>query len=368
MSAPELARTAAPPAAVPATAVSEGEGEVVDVDPCRDERWHALAAGGEGSVFTSPPWLRALAATYGLVPRGRVLLADDGTPRAGWVSTRVDDLRGARVVSMPFSDWADPIGVDADPVTWALLSAGVLDGAVPVRLRCRDAAAPRADPRLEHGAEVAWHATTLHDGRAADPLAASSSLRRNLARSRELGVRVAAETGPEAVATYHRLHVERRRHRYRLLAQPIELLERLCDEFGPDGCVVLVARCDGDAVAGGVFLVWDGVLYYKFGASAADRLALRPNDALFAAAVAWAADRGLRRVDWGCSDLDQPGLIAFKRKWADLEGRISTLGRGAPSAPEADALLRELTALLTDPSVPAEVTTRGGALLYRYFC
>ncbi|MGH3779325.1 MAG: hypothetical protein ACRDRO_01530, partial [Pseudonocardiaceae bacterium] len=67
----------------------------------------------------------------------------------------------------------------------------------------------------------------------------------------------------------------------------------------------------------------------------------------------------------------QPGLIAYKRKWATEQRQIVTLragGEHARSSSQAGAMLGELTRLLTDDSVPDEVTRQAGALLYRYFC
>jgi hypothetical protein len=43
-------------------------------------------------------------------------------------------------------------------------------------------------------------------------------------------------------------------------------------------------------------------------------------------------------------------------------------GEHARSNSQASAMLGELTRLLTDDSVPDEVTRQAGTLLYRYFC
>ncbi len=135
--------------------------------------------------------------------------------------------------------------------------------------------------------------------------------------------------------------------------------------------VTLFAWAGDQPIAGALFLEWNGVLYYKFGASRREYLHLRPNDAIFWAAIQRGIERGLGLVDWGLSGLDQPGLIAFKGKWATQERRIMTLssaGTTEPGSAEIDALLGGLTELLTEESVPDEITARGGALLYRYFC
>lgn len=124
-------------------------------------------------------------------------------------------------------------------------------------------------------------------------------------------------------------------------------------------------------MAGAVYLIWGDTVYYKFGASLAEHLPLRPNDALHWALITWAHGRGLRALDWGLSDLDQPGLCAYKRNWASVEGRIRTLRAiGTPRTERAAAgeILTAVTDLFTHPSVPDAITARAGAVLYRHFC
>jgi lipid II:glycine glycyltransferase (peptidoglycan interpeptide bridge formation enzyme) len=198
-----------------------------------------------------------------------------------------------------------------------------------------------------------------------------SAARRNIATANRNGVEVEATTGMDAVRIYHRLHLSLRKYKYRLLAQPFGLFERIWQEFSvDDGIVTLLARVNGEPIAGAVYLVWNDVLYYKFGASLAGALPLRPNDALFWTALRWASERGFRQLDWGLSDLHQPGLIAYKRKWASEERRVVTLcstSLGPDSHRDPAQLLGELTHLLTDDAVPDHITERAGSLLYRYF-
>jgi CelD/BcsL family acetyltransferase involved in cellulose biosynthesis len=185
-------------------------------------------------------------------------------------------------------------------------------------------------------------------------------------------VRVELSQDVGALAEYHRLHVALRRRKYRLLAQPCEFFEQLHKAFAPhDGIRTALALVGGRPVAGAVYLVWGDTVYYKFGASLAEYLPLRPNDAIRWTVITWARAQGLRALDWGLSDLDQPGLCAYKRNWAGIEGCIRTLRAvGTPSTRRADVeqTLTALTDLLTHPSVPEAITARAGAVLYRFFC
>ncbi len=344
---------------------------VVAVDPVADPRWRALAAGPRASLFTSPPWVAAVCRTYGFVPEARIALDAAGAPVGGLAWVQVDDARGARRLSLPFSDRADPPVPDLS--TWDAVSGAATAGDPPFTLRCLDDSPAIADGRLRVVGEAAWHGTPLDAppdelrGRIAP------QARRNLAAAARGGVRVDVRTDLDAVRVLHALHVRLRKRKYRLLAQPVGFFERIWAEFAPGGgCVTLLARAgggSGEVIAAALFLEWAGVLYYKFGASAAEHLRLRPNDALYWAGIRHAADRGLRLVDWGLSDRDQPGLVAYKRKWASVERSLLTLRAGERAAKSPmDAELGELTRLLTDEAVPDGITERAGALLYHYFC
>jgi hypothetical protein len=84
------------------------------------------------------------------------------------------------------------------------------------------------------------------------------------------------------------------------------------------------------------------------------------------------AERGCHTYDWGVSDLDQPGLVGYKRKFASEERRVTVLrhmpaGCVNPYDSDAGRLLGGLTTLLARDDVPDEVTQRAGELCYRYF-
>ncbi len=340
------------------------------VDPRTHPLWHELASGPGGSLFTSPPWITAVSDTYGFTPSARVRVDDSGSPDAGVAWIDVNDLRGQRRVALPFCDRADPIVEDL--TSWQAVAADALGDEVPLNLRCLDTSPAVEDPRLSTIGEAAWHATPLT--RSLDELHAAfrPQTRRNIATAERAGVEVILSAEAEAVREYHRLHVELRKRKYRLLAQPREFLDRIWKAFSPaDAIRTALAMVDGRPVAGALYLVWQDTAYYKFGASQVEFLPLRPNDAIHWQVIRWAHGRGLRMLDWGLSDLDQPGLGRYKRGWASVEGRIRTLNAGGPPLgrrTDVEETLAAITDLLTDPSVPQAVTARAGAALYRFFC
>jgi hypothetical protein len=345
--------------------------EVVAVDPRTDPRWAELAATPGASLFTSPPWIAAVCGTYGLVAEGRVLVGDDGGPADGLAWVRVRDARGDRLSSLPFSDRAEPFTRRA--AHWSPLVRDALESGLPLTVRSLDDAPATRDPRFRVVGEAAWHGLPLTGALEEVQARASAATRRNLRAAASSGVRAVAADDLESLRALHRLHVGLRKRKYRMLAQPVAFFDRIWSEFAPrDGALTVLALVDDRPIAGALYLVWNDVLYYKFGASIAEELPRRPNEAVHWEAIRWAKERGLRLLDWGLSDLDQPGLLRFKRKWGSDERRILTLRAGDPPADargaELGGVLGELTRLLTDESVPDEVTARAGSVLYRYFC
>jgi CelD/BcsL family acetyltransferase involved in cellulose biosynthesis len=344
---------------------------VVAVDPRSDPRWRELAATPGASLFTSPPWIAAICGTYDLVPEGRVLVGEDGRCVDGLAWVRVRDARGDRLSSLPFSDRAEPFGGDA--ADWYALVSDAVASGLPLTVRSLDHAPVARDPRFRLVGEAAWHGLPLSGPLEEVHARASAGTRRNVRAAASNGVRTVAAADLGSLRCLHRLHVGLRKRKYRMLAQPLALFERIWSEFAPrDGVLTVLARADDRPIAAALYLVWNDVLYYKFGASVPEELPRRPNEAIHWAAIRWAKERDLRLLDWGLSDLDQPGLLRFKRKWGSVERRIVTLRAGEPPADargaELGEVLRDLARLLTDESVPDEITARAGAALYRYFC
>lgn len=336
------------------------------------QAWHELVTSRASDVFHSPAWHRVLRDAYGFDVVGRLLLDTDGRPAAGMASCVIEDFRGRREVSLPFSDFCDPL-VDNAGQWQALLADVPADAAFRTRT-LYSAVSPTA-AGLSATGRAAWHGIDLDRSLSEAWAAIDPGARRAVRKAETLGLEVRATAEPSDLRTFFSLHLQVRRKKYGLLAQPFRFLEAIHDNFLARGDgTLLLAEAEGEAVGGILLLVWGRRAYYKFNASRADGLGARPNDLLMWAAIRWATERGLELLDLGLSDEDQPGLLRYKRKYATQERAIAFLARpasrAAPAATQqaaAGELLSGLTALLTAPDVPDEVVERAGDLLYRYF-
>ena len=381
----------------------------IDLDPTTDPRWADLVAGGSGTLFNSPRWLRAVSRTYGFEPHASVLRSADGIS-GGLAYTVIDDVRGRRVVGYPFSDFCEPVAVDAE--AWRTMVDPVLELG-PLTLRCRDGLPPADDDRFERSVDLLWHAVVIdHDLDDETRFTrVDSKFRQNVRRATRMGVDVTVGSDEAHLRTFFELHVATRVHKHRLLPQPYLLFEQLRSEFGED-LIVALAHHDDRPIAGILFLASGGSLYYKFNASdpTAD-LSVRPNELLLWTGIRLAAERGFDNIDLGVSDVVQPELVRYKRKVATEERQVVTMRRhsgdrapgpgldelvtslralaasedvgdetarrvtdlldgadlGGAGVTEVEKLLAGLTSAFIDHDPDPAVSERAGSLLYRYF-
>jgi hypothetical protein len=329
----------------------------------------ALAGHHLTSLFSSPLWADVLALTYGF--EISAVLGGPTTPSgAAVVFSRVSDVRGERIISLPFSDYCDPLVRDLsdwneviDPVLWL---------GVPVTLRCLQNEVPARDRRFTRVGQALWHGVDLTPSEEMIWARLAGSARQNVRKAHRNGVIVRDVTSVDGVRIFHEMHCRLRKRKYRLLAQSLDFFEKLYEVFAPgNNIIVLLAEVAGRPVAGILLLVWGDTLYYKFNASSENGLGA--NDILAWEAVRLGRERRLLRLDFGRSDHSQPGLIRYKRKYASEEREIVTL-RHEPHnwsdrrGEETTRLLTRITQLLTQPDVPDQVSKAAGDELYRYFC
>jgi CelD/BcsL family acetyltransferase involved in cellulose biosynthesis len=345
--------------------------KLLEIDPRSHPLWQELVQREPSSSFHSPAWLGVLADTYGFEIGASVLLDSAERPVAGLPFCRIADISGERLVALPFSDYCDPLA--AEDCHWRTLAAHLVDQGYQVSLRCVHNALPLADERFTLVKEALWHGAALppSDGELWERL--EPSARRAIQKARREGVRVEAAKGREDLAAFFALHLLVRKYKYRLLAQPLRFFEAIWQRFiEPGRGALLLARREGRIIGGVLYLIWKDTLYYKFNASSPEALASRPNDLLLWEGMRYGLERGCAKIDFGLSDLDQPGLLQYKRKYASEEKRISFLRHypaGGPTQQERQArqLLTQLATLLTADNVADSLTDRAGELLYQYF-
>lgn len=345
---------------------------ILEIDPTTDPKWQALVESRESSVFHSSEWLRVLSETYDMPIRAHVMLnGAGGEASAGIPFVRIADMRGKRIRSLPFSDFCDPLVDDLEQ--WTPLIDRLIAEDAPILVRCVHNDVPLQDERFELVKKAKWHGVDLQ--RDVEEIWASlgSAARRAIRKAEKSGVTVRIADKPEDMRAFFELHLQIRKQKYRLLAQPYKFFAKIWEHFMAEDKGVLMLAVVDDKIIGGVpFLKWQDTFTYKFNTSHLDYLEYRPNDLVIWEGIQYGARNGFKLFDFGLSDWEQDGLIRFKQKFATVEKTLSFMEYEPEFEPtvaqkQAGGLFPQLTDLFTEEAVPDDITEQAGDLLYRFF-
>lgn len=345
--------------------------KLIHIDPKTDPLWLELINRHKSDVFQTPEWMNTLSATYNFDFRALVILDGSGQARSGIAYCQVEDMMDPRIVSLPFSDFCDPLVEDAKD--WNYLVDALLQNGHRISIRCLHNQIPLHDDRFNLVNRAKWHSSDVNNDLDTLWQNLHGSARRAIRKAQREEVDVRIATQKEELRSFYDLHLKVRKYKYHLLAQPYRFFEHIWDQFiAKDSGALMLARHQDIVVGGVLFLEWQNKLYYKFNASSPEYRSLRPNDIVVWEGMKYAHSKGFDYLDFGLSDWDQDGLLQYKRKFATEEKTISFLRHspaGSPSRKEKQLreILPQLTDLFVDERVPDRVTETAGDILYQYF-
>jgi len=342
---------------------------VYEIDPLQDSRWPDLIARHpNASVFHTRGWLGALQATYGYEPVAFTMSAPTENLTNAVLFCDVRSwLTGDRLVSLPFSDHCEPLVEDADQ--FRALSSFV-ESLRPkerwkyVEIRSAnslldfDGSFGRATTYYLHRLDLRPSLDALYKGFHKD------CIQRKINRAERESLTYEAGRSPWLLQQLYGL-LQLTRARHCVPPQPFEWFQNLVTWMGKD-VEIRIASNAGQPIAGILTLSYGKKIVYKYGGSDTKFNNLGATPMLFWEAIKEAKEAGAEELDLGRSDLDNPGLIAFKGRWSAECSTLTTWR--APmvaSSPHLESVkarcAKEVFARLPD-SVLALV----GRLLYRH--
>jgi len=288
-----------------------------ELDPCKDTRWlEFLDRRPDASVFHTPGWIEALQRTYRYEPIAYTTSAPGKDLTNGHVFCRVSSwLTGRRLVSLPFSDHAALLMNDPDDFQSLLFQlCKEIDDKKWKYVELRPVNCDFADPLFRESSTFCWHRLPLD--RDLDALFRGfhkSCVQRKIRRAiREKLEYTEGRSDKLIHQFYHLLGLTQRRHN--LPPQPVSWFKNLSACLG-ESLRVRIASKNGKPVAGMITLSFKQTMSYKYGCSDAKYHKLGGMPFLFWKTIQDAKACGLTELDMGRSDLDNPGLIAFKEHW-----------------------------------------------------
>jgi CelD/BcsL family acetyltransferase involved in cellulose biosynthesis len=343
--------------------------QLYTLDPLLDPRWDALVASHpDASAFHTKGWLSALAKTYGYRPVVLTGAAPDKKLLDGIVFCEVRSwLTGPRLVSLPFSDHAQPLltnGENAAQLQEWFQVARSRDGWKYVELRPISWEMTQGST-LQPGHEFWFH--TLDLTPSAERLFANlhkNCFQRRIRRAEREQLIYERSSYDKLLPDFYKLlMITRRRHH--ILPQPKEWFHNLLAEMG-SSAEIRVVRKDDTPIAALLSLRHRGKVIYKYGCSD-DRLHnLAGMPFLFWKLIEESKVEGAEQIDFGRTDFDNEGLIEFKDRLGTIRTKLTYLrypkSEGAswlqsPHLAKAKALFAAL---------PDAVVQSMGSLVYRH--
>lgn len=294
------------------------------VNPTQFKGWNDLLQPHDSrSFFHTAEWARTLTESYNYTPQYFSLLENERLIALLPVMQIKSILTGVRGVSLPFTDYCEP-----------LLSEGV-------------ALESLLQEAKQYGKQVNWKSLELRGGAlqpesgslpssiyyrhtleltpsAADVFAKfRSSTKRNIKKAAKQDVNVTLTRTPEAMEKFYHLNcITRRRHG--LPPQPLSFFRKVFEHIIAAGLgQIALANYHGTTVAAAVFFHFDGEALYKYGASNLEHQALRANNLVMWEGIKWYAENGFRSFCFGKTEPENSGLRQFKNGWGTKESEIN---------------------------------------------
>lgn len=307
----------------------QSEIRIEQIDPLVDPAWDAMVAARQDHwVFHRTAWARVLAETYGHRPFYLRVSVDDAESALVPLMEVNSCLTGHRGVSLPFSDFAGPLWIDASRS--ALVYNALLVFAFERKwkhLEIRGGAIPPANAKSFLTYDT--HQLDLSRGVASIERGLDPSVRRAIRKAERSGMEITVERGANAMDAFYDLHGKTRR-RHGLPPQPFGFFQSIATHLMARGLgEVVLARLSGIPVAGAVFLQSSGRVIYKFGASDAAHWPLRPNHLVMWTAIRHFVGQGCQWLHFGRTSQADEGLSHFKRSWGCDSGFLRYFRHGS---------------------------------------
>ena len=296
------------------------------IDPLTDPRWDELVAHHpSASAFHRRGWLEALKRTYGYQPFV-LTSAAAGEPLAdGIVACRITSwLTGTRIVSLPFADHCEPLFSatgDQRQLTDRLIEECKRQHCKYLEFRPLSASADLGN-KFQPSESFCFHELDLRP--TVEQLFKGlhkDSIQRKIRRAEKEQVSYEAGRTDELIEGFYRLLLITRR-RHHLPPQPIGWFKNLAHSMG-EALHIRIARKNGAPIAALLTLRHGSKMIYKYGCSDGAFHQLGGMPFLFWKLIEEGKATGAESLDFGRSESNNEGLIAFKDKFGTTKRTLT---------------------------------------------
>jgi hypothetical protein len=347
--------------------------KIYQIDPTQDPRWvEFIGTHPKASIFHSVAWLTALRLTYGYEPVAFTTSPPTGKLINGIVFCRVKSwLTGHRLVSLPFSDYCEPLCDTAQDLSFLVR---YLQTAMDhqewryLEIRPVDANLGRTDDGINFLPAATHYLHTVDlcpDLEAVFKGLDKDSVQRRVKRAQGAALVEKCGRSDDLLKDFYALFVTTRR-RHRIPPSPLSWFRNLARCQG-EALQVRLAYKDGTPIAAIITLQFRDTVYFKYGCSDARFNKFGAIPLLLWNAIAAAKSSRATTFDMGRTEDSDAGLLAFKSHW-DRNPKTLIYWRypDTASAPSSDKGWKARLAKSAFSHMPNGLLTITGELLYRH--
>jgi len=293
------------------------------ISPITHPAWDEILLRTPGaSFFHSSAWARVLSESYGYSPRYFTVMDNDKVLALIPVMEVKSYLTGKRGVSLPFTDFCDPI-ID-DQISVGNLFTFAKDFGKDQGWRYLEVRGKGYQfEKFLASASFYRHILPLADGREALFHRFRKGTKSSIKKAEKDGVKVEMFTSIESLREFYKLNCITRKF-HGLPPQPWRFFELLHRSVLSKGLgIVILAYYEGFCIAGGVFLNFGDTAVYKYGATDRRHQSLSATTLIVWEAIKFYIERKAKMLCLGRTDQLNEGLRTFKRGWGATEQEIS---------------------------------------------
>ena len=292
------------------------------VNPMEYPSWDDMLLSTPGhSFFHTSNWAKVLCDSYNYKPVYFTLTDKDRLAVLMPLMEIRSFLTGSRGVSLPFTDYCDPLidkSIPFDEVLERMIDYGKEAGWRSFELRGA-ADLLQNTPPFSHYSE---HTLQLSKGEEAVFSNFNNNTKRNVKKAVSEGIRTRKSSSIESIEAFYRLNcITRKRHG--LPPQPYYFFKNIHKHIiSKNNGFVMLASHDGKTIAGAVFFHFGDNGLFKYGASDKRYQSLRANNLIMWEAIKWYCGNGYKNFSFGRTRPENKGLMQFKAGWGGAERTI----------------------------------------------
>ena len=292
------------------------------LNPIEYPDWNdLLLKSDDASFFHTSNWAKVLHESYGYAPLYFAEIEADKLSVLMPFMEVNSILTGRRGVSLPFTDYCQPIFTK--------------------NIRFQDL----LNEVIDYGRQTCWKYIEWRDGQnfpeESQPSAIyydhtldltknekqllarfRDSTKRNIKKAKKMGVKVDIMNSMEGVTSFYKLNCITRKD-HGLPSQPLRFFKSVFQHVISEGLGhIVLASYEKKIIAGAIYFHFGKRALYKYGASYSRNQRLRPNNIVMWKAIKCYAEKEFETFSFGRTEPEHAGLLQFKRGWGTREHTI----------------------------------------------